>query len=386
MKAAINRRKVFSILLSVLMVVGTLSVPLYADETATSMKLTSTEGKVTISNGLGKKVSPFKGMNLNNGYHVLTDTDSVARINMDDTKLATVGELSDVDISRQGEDLELRLNSGDVFVSVNQKIAKTATVKVRTANVVMGIAGTHVGAYYDPVTKKIVLFNTDGTARVIMRDHSSGQVVTYKVSGGDALEFDNPALDRAVVAGADTFPGLYARLRAMMPEDVTPSLADAAKNQPEVLEKAVDPLKNLNLNNPLLFKAKLSELLKGTQSAQPGSSGGISTGINSAFEEQESELKREEARAAEEAEKSRHHHDDDDEEVACAHVWPTHIVTTLPGDTDPVSGYPKLRITNSLVCTKCGATGSHQAYITSANYDSSTIYEWRCTCGATGRI
>ena len=86
MKSTDRGGKFLAFLVCVVLLAGSLSVSALADEfAATTMKLASAEGTVKVTNGLGRSIKTFAGMNLNNGYHVVTDTKSRAKISLRST-------------------------------------------------------------------------------------------------------------------------------------------------------------------------------------------------------------------------------------------------------------------------------------------------------------
>ncbi len=381
MKAAINRRKVFSILLSVLMVAGTLSVPLYADETATSMKLTSTEGSVTISNGLGKKIKTFAGMNLNNGYHIVTEAKSLARLNLDDAKLATVDEYSDVDIAKKGSDLELHLHAGDVLVAVNQKMSSQQSFKIRSANVVMGITGTIPSARFINGGLEVSFFESGG--RGAIRDAVTGAIKYFSVKAGEKVI-------------AKSSGGLNVAVGKVGQKDVTPAVADYAKADPNAAERmragtgnAIDVTDSSQYQNPIAANGVDARSVAGN--AETVSIGG--SAVNPVFFKSEEEVKRAETKAAEEAEKARHHHRQDDDDVACDHGdWGEHVLPEIVRTgygTDLSYNHSGRSITISVTCGRCHRSVNHVIEISPHGElyteEYGMDFSWHCTtCGQSG--
>ncbi len=373
-------------LVCVVLLAGSLSVSALADEfAATTMKLASAEGTVKVTNGLGRSIKTFAGMNLNNGYHVVTDTKSSAKINMDDTKLATMDELSDVDISKQDGDLELRLNAGDVFVAVNQKIEKTQTVKIRSANVVMGITGTLLCARA----------NEDGGMTVTFGEGSGSGAATDPVSG-ESVQFSLKQGQKAVLnvfAIPQNGHKIKVSITGMTQIDVMGSMAVAALADADILARLKAGLgDSIDPTNASLFQSWLDQIAK---NAATQSDNGTS-GVQSQYAAAESELAAAEAEAAADHHDHHHHHHDDDDEEGCSHEWGVHTLPAINVNTagGALTGTPASPLTVTVECTKCHRTAHHTVdynviflgTTSGSGYYSQYAADWTCRdCHASGR-
>ncbi len=383
MKTTFNK-KLCSIVLSTLLLVGIVPTTALADEnTATSMKVASTEGKVTITNGLGRKMSPFNGMNLSNGQHVLTDKGSNAKINMDDTKLATVGELSDVDISKQDDDLELHLNSGDVCVAVNKKIDKTATVKIRRANVVMGVVGTIISAEAKPDETVVVFGSYEGTGQVSSTNLITGETQTTSVGPGEIV--------RSTTEQTQDGQTKVNMTKGSMEQSDVPSSVPATAQDPNINDRienatggAIDP--NDSSQNQANRQQAIESAGGTTGDSTDGTDGVKTDGIISANDTAEKRLQQEEADALAALEKDDDDDDDDDEEPAAVHrhtfARPHEVyITEDDGFYIYFQGDGPGR-----ECMTCHQEINHVLTLTKEPdpEQEDYTYSWSCSCGETG--
>lgn len=110
--------------------------------TAVSVKVLKSDGTVAVHNSNGRLVPVVEGMRLYNGYQVVTEEASYAYMALDDSKLATLDAVSDMQLERKGDDLALMLNSGKMFFDVSAKLGNEETMNIHTANVSLGVRGT----------------------------------------------------------------------------------------------------------------------------------------------------------------------------------------------------------------------------------------------------
>lgn len=109
---------------------------------ATTMHLSHTAGTVGVLNEKGKDVSLQENLSLYSGYQVGTQSGSFAWIDLDQVKLAKMDEDSEVEISKDGKELEILLQSGGLFFNVTEPLEEDETMEIRTSTMVVGIRGT----------------------------------------------------------------------------------------------------------------------------------------------------------------------------------------------------------------------------------------------------
>lgn len=112
------------------------------DARAATMRLSRTAGTVDVVNEEGKNVSLQENLGLFSGYQVGTQNGSFAWIDLDQVKLAKMDEDSEVEIRKEGKELEILLQSGGLFFNVTEPLSDDETMEIRTSTMVVGIRGT----------------------------------------------------------------------------------------------------------------------------------------------------------------------------------------------------------------------------------------------------
>lgn len=110
--------------------------------TATTMRLTHTEGQVNISDSKGKEVEVKEELGLYGGYEVDTLSESYAWINLDKVKLTKMDQESAIEIQKSGKHLEIVVNEGSLYFHVTEPLADDETLNIRTSSMIVGIRGT----------------------------------------------------------------------------------------------------------------------------------------------------------------------------------------------------------------------------------------------------
>jgi len=137
-------KRTISLLLALLFALSLLPMGALAANSAkaTTLRLSSSTGTVSVTNASGKKVSVSKGMRLYSGYTTATGKGSNAYITLDSAKAAKLDASSKAGIRQSGNKLELYLASGKLFFNVKQPLASNASMNIRTSTMVAGIRGT----------------------------------------------------------------------------------------------------------------------------------------------------------------------------------------------------------------------------------------------------
>ncbi|WP_300415132.1 FecR family protein [uncultured Oscillibacter sp.] len=148
------------------------------------IRLTKTTGTVEISKSSGKSVSLLKNMRLYNGYHVETDEESYAWINLDDSKLLKEDAASEVEVRKDGKKLEVLLCSGNIFFDVSEPLEDDESMNIRTSTMVVGIRGTSGWIrVVDRWTTEISVL--EGVVECSVMDPVTGRVERGEVRGGE---------------------------------------------------------------------------------------------------------------------------------------------------------------------------------------------------------
>ena len=150
------------------------------------IRLTKTTGTVEISKSSGKSVSLLKNMRLYNGYHVETDEESYAWINLDDSKLLKEDAASEVEVRKDGKKLEVLLCSGNIFFDVAEPLEDDESMNIHTSTTVVGIRGTSGWIrVVDRWTTEISVL--EGTAECSVTDPVTNQVKAEPIKGGERV-------------------------------------------------------------------------------------------------------------------------------------------------------------------------------------------------------
>ncbi|MDO5140260.1 MAG: FecR domain-containing protein [Eubacteriales bacterium] len=181
-------------LLTVICLISAGTFTARADITAdASMRLSRTEGTVSVTNKTGKNASIINNMKLFDGYGVSTDASSYAWITLDDSKAVKLDAVSAVSVAQEGKKLELKLNSGNLFFNVDKPLQEDETLNIRSSTMVTGIRGTSgVVRIIDSTHSQIQLF--DGTLEISAADPVSGEMRTTRLTAGNRADINiNPS-------------------------------------------------------------------------------------------------------------------------------------------------------------------------------------------------
>ena len=113
-----------------------------AEATATTLRLESVEGTVTIENKRGISRKPIKESKLYSGDTITTGLSSYAYISLDDDKVVKIDANSKVEMKQSGKKLEVYLISGELFFNVEKPLKSDETLSIRTSTMSTGIRGT----------------------------------------------------------------------------------------------------------------------------------------------------------------------------------------------------------------------------------------------------
>ena len=176
-------RRAAAILLTVCMTITGIT-PVSAAETASDMRLTRTEGTVLVTNRNGKEVGVKADMKLFHGYRITTEDISYAWMSLDTTKMAKLDCKSDAEVHQKGKNLEILLNSGNLFFNVTEKLAEDESLNIRTSTMLTGIRGTAGWAkILDQWHSRIYIL--ERTVECSVTDPVSGQLKTAAVHSGE---------------------------------------------------------------------------------------------------------------------------------------------------------------------------------------------------------
>lgn len=109
---------------------------------ATPMRLKRTEGTVAVFDNNGKNVPLLADLGLYSGYELDTRSESYAWINLDGVKLVKMDQDSEIEIQKDGGDLEIEVKSGSLFFYVAEPLDSDETMSIRASTMLVGIRGT----------------------------------------------------------------------------------------------------------------------------------------------------------------------------------------------------------------------------------------------------
>lgn len=162
---------------------------------ATTMHLSRTAGTVGVLNEQGKDVSLQENLSLYSGYQVGTQSGSFAWIDLDQVKLAKMDEDSEVEISKDGRDLEILLQSGGLFFNVTEPLEEDETMEIRTSTMVVGIRGTCGWVEIGPDFARVGLLEGEVECRAVQAAEAdsvfiqAGMMATLP-NGADVFQID----------------------------------------------------------------------------------------------------------------------------------------------------------------------------------------------------
>ncbi len=130
---------------------------------AAGMRLAIIEGTVSLSDEEGKQLEAAYGMRLFSGVSLATETESRAGIALDESKAATLGQLSGASVHQREKTLSLELEKGELFFLVNKHLEEDERFDISTAAMTLGIRGT--SGYVESVSgNESVVILTSGEA------------------------------------------------------------------------------------------------------------------------------------------------------------------------------------------------------------------------------
>lgn len=121
---------------------GTGTVTQAKSAEAASMHLRKAEGTVAINDAKGINVEVRENLGLYSGYGVGTQAASFAWVDLDSVKLTKLDEESRVTIEKDGSNLKINLESGNLFFHVTEPLGDDESMEIKTSTLLLGIRGT----------------------------------------------------------------------------------------------------------------------------------------------------------------------------------------------------------------------------------------------------
>jgi len=185
-----NIFRVFFFLLSFCLCAGNLTLTSQAanSASASTVRLSKTEGTVEVSDSAGKAAFYRQDMRLANGDHTVTAERSYAWFSLDDTKVVKEDAVSDVEVRKRGQKLEVLVNSGSLFFNITEPLKEDESLNIRTSTMVMGVRGTCgvIKGVGDGVTCLQLL---TGHLECIVTNPETGDTKIISLEAGDEAYF-----------------------------------------------------------------------------------------------------------------------------------------------------------------------------------------------------
>lgn len=183
--------RALSILLTAcLLTCAVLITPLAAPKSAeaATVRLPKTEGAVDVTDGAGIQVSMVENMRLFSGSHTKTGERSYAWFSLDDTKVLKEDAVSEVEIRKRGEKLEVLLDFGKLYFNVTAPLRDEESLNIRTSTMVLGLRGT--SGWVQVIDGRITrVWLLTGEAECIVTNPVNGQTKRIRLRAGDTADF-----------------------------------------------------------------------------------------------------------------------------------------------------------------------------------------------------
>lgn len=174
-------------IVALLVAVALLLTACGSSASAAAMSLAKAEGTVGIADGDGKSVPVSEDRSLYSGYQVGTEAKSHAWISLDDVKLVKMDEESAIELRKENRNLEIFVNSGQLFFNITEPLEEDETLDIRTSTMTVGIRGTcgWVSVLEEGHMQVCVL---EGKVHCEVTDPVSGQSAEAEVSAGERAD------------------------------------------------------------------------------------------------------------------------------------------------------------------------------------------------------
>ena len=156
---------------------------------ANTMRLLRVQGTVNLEDSKGASKPVIENLRFQSGDALITGSDGLASVGMDDSKIVTLQNDSRAEFRRKNKQLELKLTKGAVFFNVTQKLKEDEKFEIKTSTMTAGIRGTSGIVYYDAADgNRESLMVTDGTVEVSATNPNDNVTRTVKVEGGKKVK------------------------------------------------------------------------------------------------------------------------------------------------------------------------------------------------------
>lgn len=155
---------------------------------ATTMHLIKTSGDVGVSDQAGNAVTLIENLGLYSGYRVSTMDESHAWIDLDRVKLVKMDAESEADIHKNGRELELVVNTGNLYFNIMEPLEENEILNIRSSTMMVGIRGT-CGWVEVPDKERFLVSLLEGSVECAASDPDTYGTDTWTIDEGLKAEF-----------------------------------------------------------------------------------------------------------------------------------------------------------------------------------------------------
>lgn len=153
---------------------------------ASTMRLSSYIGDVTLTNENGKLLELKEDKRLFGGNELSTGKESKAYVLLDEDRFVTLMERSTADFIQRGDSISISLEEGDLFFNIARDLEGDESLDISTSTMIIGIRGTS-GYVRKNEDGYPVLYMTSGKVMVYAEDPYSGNTDQRKIRAGQKL-------------------------------------------------------------------------------------------------------------------------------------------------------------------------------------------------------
>lgn len=247
-----------------------------SDMTGATFRMQKTEGTVHVTDEKSNNITLTESMLLYSGDSVQTDKKSYAYINLDDSKLIKIDELSKASLRKSGKNLELGVDEGSVYFEVSKKLDNDESMVIGDSVISLSIRGT-TGVFCRRLINGSVhhiIYLFEGKATV-----SVAGVGSFQIWGGEQIDYieNTGELDRKLISVRD-IPG-FSLVEIRSKTDVASKVAASGIDINWITNNADNKLLSDQANNENLYGGTFDNNIKSNTSVVGGngsSSGGSS--------------------------------------------------------------------------------------------------------------
>jgi hypothetical protein len=167
----------------ILVIAGVFAAVYFSRFSATTMRLSRYDGKVTLTDKNGRDQDLREDRRLASGDVLDTGKESKVWVLLDEDRMVTIMERSSAEFYQSGKNLRLHLSEGSLFFNIERSLEDDETFNIETSTMVVGIRGTSGYVTTDEDGKE-VLYLTSGKVEITGKNPESGEEESVKLSAG----------------------------------------------------------------------------------------------------------------------------------------------------------------------------------------------------------